>query len=295
MIRHPFIVAEIGGNHRGNPEWAQRLVDAAADAGADGVKFQCFTPEQMIESGTMIEHGPWRGWNAVELYRSIWTPRPWFEQLFERARKRGLVPFSSVFHRDDVDFLETIGCPIYKISSFEITDTDLIVHAARTGKPMMISTGMASFDEIEQACDAAFEGSPGPAGVNVTLLKCTSAYPAPLNEANLATMNAMQERLIWLGPPDVGISDHTIGNTVAIAATALGAMVIEKHLILDRANGGPDAAFSAEPAEFAAMVKACRDAAMAVGEVRYGPSPAEAASLPLRRPSGGKRGDQSAQ
>jgi N-acetylneuraminate synthase len=290
MIRRPFIVAEIGGNHRGNPEWARKLVDAAADAGADGVKFQCFTPEQMIDSGTMIEQGPWHGWNAVELYRSIWTPRLWFEQLFARARKRGLVPFSSVFHRDDVDFLETLDCQIYKIASFELTDTDLIAHAAATGKPMMISTGMASFEEIEQACDAAFEGSPGPAGVNVTLLKCTSAYPAPIDTADLVMMKDMEERLIWLGPPDIGLSDHTNGSTVAIAATALGATVIEKHLILDRANGGPDAAFSAEPAEFAAMVKACKEAALAIGEVRYGPTPAEASSLQFRRKPGQKRG-----
>jgi N-acetylneuraminate synthase len=280
MTRRPFIVAEIGGNHRGNPEWARKLVDAAADAGADGVKFQCFTPEQMIDSGTMIEQGPWHGWNAVELYRSIWTPRPWFEQLFARARKRGLVPFSSVFHKDDVDFLETIGCPIYKIASFELTDTDLITYAARTGKPMMISTGMATTAEIDEA--VVHSGL----AEDLTLLKCTSAYPAQIEDSNLDTMRIMRRR--W--ECDIGISDHTLGSTAAIVATALGATVIEKHLILVRAHGGPDAAFSAEPAEFATMVKACREAALALGEVRYGPTPAEASSLQFRRKPGQKRG-----
>jgi N-acetylneuraminate synthase len=280
----PFIVAEIGGNHRGNPEWARRLVDAAADAGADAVKFQCFMPEQMVPSCSWISEGPWAGQDALTLYRDIWTPRPWFEQLFARARRRGLVPFASVFHKDDVDFLETIGCQIYKIASFELTDTNLIEHAARTGKPMIISTGMATAFEITDAVVHAALAE------HLTLLKCTSAYPAPIQSMNLSAMVEM--RSLW--DCDVGLSDHTLGSMSAVVATALGADVIEKHLILDRAHGGPDAAFSVEPAEFAAMVKACREAKLALGEIRYGPTPAEASSMQFRRPPGGKRGQMNA-
>ena len=287
----PFIVAEVGGNHLGDSQRALDLIVAAHHAGADAVKFQCFEAEQMADAGKVIERGPWAGRNMVDLYWETHTPKHWFPKLFAGARACGMVPFASVFHPDDVDFMLTLGCDIFKISSFEITDTNLIAYAASKGKPLIISTGMATFEEIEQACDAAFEGSPGPAGVNVTLLKCTSAYPATAAEANLATMKAMQERLIWLGAPDFGLSDHTLGLGVAAAATALGASVIEKHLTIRRSDGGPDASFSLEPEEFRQMVDTCREAAQAVGEVRYGPTPAEASSLPLRRPPGGKRGD----
>lgn len=279
--RKPWIVAELSANHLGSLERALRLVDAARDAGADAVKLQTFTPEQMAELGTVLESGPWAGRSLVDLYREAHTPREWHCPLFDRAREMGLVAFSSVFHPDDVDFLETLGCPIYKIASSEVTDHALIRHAARTGKPLIISTGMATHDEILAAAIAA-DYSP-----HLTLLKCTSAYPADASEANLTTMQ-------WLTAIPrcraFGLSDHTLGIGVAVAATALGASVIEKHLTLSRADGGPDAAFSMEPHEFAQMVTECRRAAAAIGEVRYGPTESEASSLPLRRMANGKRG-----
>lgn len=279
----PFIVAEISGEHMGMKARARALVHAAAYAGADAVKFQTFTPEQMAPEGKIIEGGPWAGAELLELYRLTVTPREWHQELFAYARSKGLVAFSSVFHPDDVDFLETLDCPIYKISSFEVSDRKLIERASRTGKPVMISTGMATLAQIQSAVMHTFN----PDSQKPTLLKCTSAYPASAEDANLATMVAMRQRFEC----DVGVSDHTLGIGVAVAATALGASVIEKHLTMDRKNGGPDSDFSLEPEEFKTMVTECRRAAAAIGTVHYGPTPGEAASLLLRRKSGGKRGD----
>lgn len=276
-----IIVAEISGNHLGSQERAIKLIDAAVRCGADAVKFQCFTPEQMADTGVIIESGPWAGKELLALYKETHTPREWFPLLFAHARGLNITPFASVFHKEDVDFLETLECPRYKISSFEILDLPLIRYAASKGKPLVLSTGMASEEEIEAAWFSTSGSYP------VTVLKCTSGYPADASEANLLTMRA------WVHPRysyDVGLSDHTIGLGVAVAAVALGASMIEKHLCLSRADGGPDAAFSSEPAEFAAMVVACREAAAAIGEVRYGPTESEMSSLPLRRKPGGKRG-----
>ena len=280
--RTPFIVAEIGGNHLGDSYRAAALVDAAWQCGAEAVKFQCFEPEQMAGANKVIETGPWAGRNMVDLYGETYTPKHWFGPLLAQARALGVVPFASVFHPDDVDFLEALDCPIYKIASFELTDLDLIRHTSATGKPMIISTGMATLDEIRRAWHAASNHC-----VDMTWLKCTSAYPATAQDANLRTMVDMGRELDC----DFGLSDHSLGIGVAAAAAALGASVIEKHITIRRSDGGPDAAFSLEPDEFRQMVDACREAAMAVGEVRYGPSAAEAASVPLRRPPGGKRGD----
>ena len=271
----------MSANHLGSFERALRIVDAAADVGADAIKLQTFTPEQMVDADTVIQSGPWAGRKALELYREAHTPREWHTALFAHAKARGIVCFSSVFHRDDVDFLETLGCPMYKIASFEITDRPLIKHAAATGKPIIMSTGMAtSFEILQAVCDASHGTQ------DMTLLKCTSAYPAPLEDANLATIPEMAHR----NRVKAGLSDHTLGHTAAVVATALGATMIEKHLTLKRSDGGPDAAFSAEPHEFAEMVKACREARAALGEVHYGPVASEESSLPLRRQSGGKRG-----
>lgn len=275
------IVAEISANHLGRIARALALVEAAARAGAWGVKFQTYTPEQMADPGTIVQAGPWAGRNLLELYRAAYTPRDWHQPLFERARQLGLVPFSSVFHQDDVDFLETIGCQLYKIASFEITDLELIRHAADTYKPLVISTGMATKREIEQAAWAAAE-SP-----HLTLLKCTSAYPARACDANLRTMDHLT-RIV--GCSAMGLSDHTIGIGVAVAAVALGAGMIEKHLTLARADGGLDAAFSMEPDEFAQMVIECGRAEEAVGEVTFGAAITEASSQALRRTPGAKRG-----
>ena len=282
-INRPFIVAEVSANHLGQLSRALDLVDAAASAGADAVKLQTFTPEQMAEPGVIIEAGPWAGRSLLDLYREAHTPREWHAPIFHHARRLGLVVFSSAFHPDDVDFLEGLDCPIYKIASFEITDRNLIRYAARTNKPIIISTGMATREEIAFACDLAR----GAGCMDLTLLKCTSAYPADASDANLAAMAYMGDAF---RAHAFGLSDHTPGIGVSVAATALGASVIEKHITLSRADGGPDAAFSMEPEEFRQLVVECRRAAAAIGEVRYGPTPSEAASVLLRRKSGGKRG-----
>lgn len=275
----PFIVAELSANHLGSLDRAMALVEAASKAGADAIKLQTFTPSQMADAGTILESGPWAGHDLLDLYRQAHTPREWHKPLFDRAIELGLIPFSSVFHPDDVDFLETLGCPMYKISSFELLDLDLIRHVAIIEKPLIISTGMGTEEEIECAVWAA-------GARHLTLLKCTSSYPASLEDCNLVTIPVMYE----LFGCDVGLSDHTLGSTAAVAATALGAVMIEKHLTLSRTDGGLDAGFSAEPEEFSAMVAACKEAAIALGEARFGPTAAEASSLPLRRKPGGKRG-----
>lgn len=286
MLYSPFIVAELSANHLGSLSRARALVDCAAAAGADAIKLQTFTPEQMVDPGSTMTSGPWAERDLLDLYREAHTPRQWHAELFDQARALGMVAFSSAFHPDDVDFLETLGCPIYKIASFELTDRNLITRAARTGKPLIMSTGMAALEEIGAAVDAAFGCQ------DLTLLRCTSAYPAPAADANLLAGRALSGytfgRIAY--GTSWGLSDHTLGSSVAIAATALGATVIEKHLTLARADGGPDAGFSLEPREFAQMVKACREAKAALGEVRYGPTHAEASSLALRRQPGGKRG-----
>lgn len=280
LVREPFIVAELSANHLGSLDRAMRIIEAASVAGADAIKLQTFNPEQMVDADKVIVSGPWAGRNAQDLYRQAQTPREWHEPLFEKARSLGLMAFSSVFHPDDVDFLETLGCPIYKIASFELTDLALVAYAAGTGKPLIISTGMATEKEIEAAICAVDDANPG----DLTLLKCTSSYPADPADANLNTMVAMMRFGV-----EVGLSDHTLGCGVAVAATALGASVIEKHLTLSRADGGLDAAFSMEPTEFAQMVTECRRAHAALGTVHYGPVPCETSSLELRRSSGGKR------
>jgi N-acetylneuraminate synthase len=270
----------------GSLDRALAIVQAAARAGADAVKLQTFTPEQMAAPGVRIPSGPWAGREALDIYREAHTPREWHAPLFSLAHDLGMEAFSSVFHPDDVDFLERLGCQRYKIASFELTDHELIAHAARTGKPLIISTGMATLEEIGWAVHAA-------AGCqDLTLLKCTSAYPAQAVDANLAAGRALAGYTfgrIALGTK-WGLSDHSMGIGVAVASAALGATMIEKHLTLARADGGLDAAFSMEPAEFAQLVTECRRAAEAVGEVRYGPSAAEAEHLSLRRAPGGKRG-----
>lgn len=283
MLSKPFIVAEVSGSHLASFDLALRIIDAAADAGADAVKLQTFTPEQMAESGAVMRGGQWNGYNLVDLYQRAHTPRAWHRLLFKHAHSRDMQAFSSVFHRDDVDFLESLDCPRYKIASFELTDHALIAYAASTGKPLIMSTGMATFEEIEIAVlQARAAGCQ-----DLTVLKCTSAYPASPADANLAAGVQLGR---WLAPTKWGISDHTLGIGVAVAAAALGAAVIEKHLTMLRVEGGPDASFSMEPHEFMQMVKECRHAAEAIGEIKYGPTISEEPYTFLRRPSGGKRG-----
>lgn len=260
-MTHPLIIGEVSCNHLGSLARALQIIEATAQSGADAVKFQCWSPGTMCVSDYVVERGAWTGRRLRDLYEECFTPWEWFPTMFDLARTRGLVPFASAFDAKAVDFLETLACPIYKIASYEITDLPLIEKVSATHRPLMISTGAGNYDEI----NAAVVKAQAAGASNITLLKCTSSYPAPVEEANLATMDAMRRR--W--HTDVGLSDHTLGIGVAVAAATLRADVIEKHLTLSRADGGPDAGFSMEPDEFKAMVRACRQAAEAVGSVSY--------------------------
>lgn len=274
-MRHQCIVAEISANHLGSLDRAMALIESAAKAGADCVKFQLYDPERMAPAGKVIQSGPWAGRDMRDLYREAMTPKAWFPALFFKARELGIEPFTSVFHADDLPFLESLDCPRYKIASFELVDRPLLRAVAKTGKPMIVSTGMATRPEIFDAIATILTAN---ARCDLTVLKCTSGYPAPVSEANLLAM----DELIRCGVRKVGLSDHTMNPAVPIAATALGASLIEAHLTLDRGEGGPDAGFSYEPHEFTAMVKGCRDAAAALGEVRFGPTASEEPQLAIR-------------
>lgn len=265
-----FIVAELSANHHQDLSVALDTITAAAEAGADAVKLQTYTPDTITFRGESdvfrVNSGSvWDGRTLYDLYAEAYTPWEWHAQLFEHARSLGLVCFSSPFDPTALDLLESLDAPAYKVASFEITDIPLIEQMAATGKPVVISTGVAQGDDIDRALAAcAAVGND-----QVLLLKCTSSYPAEIGEANLRTMVDMRRRFGTL----VGLSDHTTGHAVAAAATALGACFIEKHLIIDRAIGGPDSGFSLEPAEFAALVQAVRDTEASLGAVTYELSP----------------------
>jgi len=272
----PFIVAEMSANHLGSYNRAVKIIDAARFAGADAIKLQTYDPIEMVgPHDYMIESGPWKGRKLIDLYIEAHTPLAWHRPLFEYAASIGLTAFSSPFCANSLAFLKSINCPIYKISSFEIVDTELIKAVARTGKPIIISTGMASFYEIDAAVDAALGCK------KITLLKCTSAYPATLKDANLASLSHLIIR--YQGRAHVGISDHTAGHAVAVSAAVQGASVIEKHLTLKRTDGGPDAGFSMEPEEFKVMVGEVRNVMDTVGSYEIGPTKSEASSAKLRR------------
>ena len=277
----PLIVAELSGNHNGSLERALAIVDAAADAGADAVKLQTYTADTMtLDAGgrdfTIDDpSSPWHGRRLYDLYGEAATPWEWHPALFERARERGIACFSSPFDESAIAYLERFDPPAYKIASFELTDLPLIAAAARTGRPLIVSTGMATLEEIGAAVTTAREhGAP-----DVVLLKCTSTYPASPQNSHLRTIPDLRARFGC----EVGLSDHTGGIGAAIAAVALGAAMIEKHVTLARADGGVDAAFSLEPHELAALVLESARAWEALGEVRYGPTRAERGSLRFRR------------
>jgi pseudaminic acid synthase len=275
----PYVVAELSGNHNGELARALRLIDAAKEAGADAVKLQTYTADTITIDhdgpGFVIEGGLWHGRRLHELYREAHTPWDWHPALFEHARKRGIDCFSSPFDPSAVDFLDRLGCPAYKIASLEIVDTPLIRYAAQRGKPLIMSTGLASDEEISDAIAAARSGG----AVGIALLHCVSAYPTPVAEANLARIPALARAHAC----PVGLSDHSLGTDVAIAAVALGARVIEKHVTLARADGGPDAAFSLEPDELAALVRGVRNAHAALGSADYGHAESEKPNLIFRR------------
>lgn len=264
-----FIVAELSANHNGSKDVALKTIRAAKRAGADAVKFQTYTADTItldcqnedfkIKQGTL-----WDGCYLYDLYQEAYTPWEWHRELYDVAKAEGLICFSSPFDKSAVDFLESLGNPIYKIASFEITDVDLIAYAARKGKPMVISTGIATEEDIRLAVDTCRS-----AGNNdITLLKCTSSYPAPIEEANLCMIADLANRF----KVKVGLSDHTLGSIAGITAVSLGACMIEKHFILDRSIGGPDAFFSMNELEFSQMVKDIRTVESAIGQVNYEPT-----------------------
>ncbi|ETA49608.1 pseudaminic acid synthase [Ponticoccus alexandrii] len=276
----PYVLAEMSGNHNNDINRALKLIDAAAEAGADGVKLQTYTADTItidIRTGEFLldDGGLWHGRTLYDLYQEASTPWEWHEELFAHAKKRGIACFSTPFDPTAVDFLESLDAPAYKIASLELTDVDLIAKVAQTGKPMIISNGMGSMGEIDEAVRVARANG----CKDLILLKCTSAYPALPRDANLSTMNVLREAFDC----QVGLSDHTMGTHVPIAAVTLGATVIEKHFTLRRADGGVDSAFSLEPEELAQLVRESAEAHEAVGVPTFGSPEAEATSRRSRR------------
>ena len=278
---HPFIIAEMSGNHNQSLERALAIVDAAADAGVDAVKIQTYTADTMtidIDTGEFFisdKDSLWKGETLYHLYEKAHTPWEWHKAIFERCKERGIMGFSTPFDDTSVDFLEDLGVPCYKIASFENVDLPLIRKVARTGKPIIASTGMTTVAELSDLVRTVRENG----CTDLTLLKCTSSYPASPEGTNLRTIPHMRE----LFGCAVGLSDHTLGIGAAVASVALGAAVIEKHFTLSRAEGGVDAAFSLEPAEMAQLVRECRTAALALGAVSYERAEQEQKSLQFRR------------
>lgn len=275
----PFVIAEVSANHNGNLGQALRIIDAAKEAGADAVKIQTYRPDTItLDSDApdfQITDGLWAGRSLYDLYEWAHTPWEWHEALFAHAAKRGITLFSSPFDPTAADLLAGLGAPAYKIASFEAVDLPLIRYVASKGRPMIISTGMADLDEVTEAVAAARDG-----GCNeLALLHCVSGYPAPSSDYNLATLADMAARF---GVP-VGLSDHTLDNTTAIASVALGASLIEKHMTMNRAGGGPDDSFSLEPAEFAGLCRDAHTAWQAVGAVDYGLKSSEQGNVKFRR------------
>ena len=274
----PYVIAEISANHDGSIARAIELVHAAKDAGADAVKLQHYTPETItvrsthpdfeVRGGTL-----WDGRQLADLYQEAMTPWEWTEEIAAAATTAGITWFSSPFDPTAVDFLAGFDVPAFKIASFELVDLPLIRYVAHVGKPIIMSTGMATLGEIDAAVGAA-SGADG-----IALLRCNSAYPAPTEQMDLRAIPAMQQ--MWNVP--IGLSDHTLDHTASITAVALGACIIEKHVTMQRSDGGPDAAFSLEPDELASLVRRVRAAHASLGTPRFGPSPAEAGSRAFRR------------
>ncbi len=277
----PFVIAEMSGNHNQSLERALKIVDAAAKSGAHGLKLQTYTPDTMtlnIDEREFHIGDPgslWAGASLYRLYGEAYTPWEWHKAIFDRARELGVIAFSTPFDDTAVEFLESLDVPCYKIASFENTDLPLIRRVAATGKPLIISTGMATLAELDETVRCARE-----AGCrDLVLLKCTSTYPATPGNTNLLTLPHLRDMFGC----EIGLSDHTLGVGVSVASVALGATVIEKHFTLNRSDGGVDSTFSMEPAEMAQLVVETEHAWQAIGDVSYGPTEAEKKSLQYRR------------
>lgn len=277
----PFIVAEMSGNHNHSLEQALKIVDAAADAGVNALKIQTYTADTMTINKSDKEflisdsNSLWRGESLYSLYQKAYTPWEWHKAIFDRCKEKGIVGFSTPFDFTAIDFLEKLDCPVYKVASFENIDLPLIKRIAQTGKPMIVSTGMANLSELEElVCTAKMNGCS-----DLTLLKCTSSYPAEPAGINLLTIPHMRD----LFRCNVGLSDHTLGIGVAVASIALGATVIEKHFTLSREDGGVDAKFSLEPKEMTQLVRECNVAYKSLGTINYNVQKQEEKSLAFRR------------
>ncbi|NBU58724.1 MAG: pseudaminic acid synthase [Betaproteobacteria bacterium] len=275
----PYVIAELSANHNGSLDTALRLLEAAHASGADAAKIQTYRPDTITLDSDgpdfQITEGLWAGRRLFDLYASAHTPWEWHAELFRHAAKIGITLFSSPFDTTAVDLLEDLGAPAYKIASFEAIDLPLIRYVAATGKPMIISTGMADAEEIAEAVNAAREGGCR----ELALLHCVSGYPAPAADYNLRTLPDMMQRFGMV----TGISDHTLDNTTAIAAVALGALIIEKHFTLDRNGGGPDDSFSLEPAGLQHLCTSARTTWEALGRVDYGRKSSEVGNVQFRR------------
>lgn len=275
----PYVIAELSANHNGRLEAALDLVKAAKANGADAIKIQTYRPDTITldcdRPEFLIQNGLWDGRRLYDLYEEAHTPWEWHEQLFECARENEITMFSSPFDTTAVDLLEDLGSPAYKIASFEAVDLPLIRYVASTGKPMIISTGMADKEEIGEAIEAAREGG----AEQLAILHCVSGYPAPAEDYNLATIPDMVDRFGLV----TGLSDHTLENTTAFASIAMGARIIEKHFTLDRSGGGPDDSFSLEPADLAHLCSGVRTAWASLGHVNYGRKSSESGNVIFRR------------